>query len=265
MNTLIILKRKSEAIQQDTTPFHQLLQELMTIEQHPAIWQQTARDLLYKIIGHIAIKEGIKTFSSREDEEKLKEHLPYTITNALNELSNTTLGISTTRLDSSTQTTVLFLFFKVVEWLEQNYNNLCIYGEKPDATGFRLYQTCRNRIDIVAEKDEIWLEIDAICQECGYNGLLENTIYGCKAYSTQAMMSIPCKIFFAKTAEHPTLQTRQDIETNILFTAVTKTADITSVGLLCNPPQKDTLDDEIYSTLEKNILRFLRKKLEGTA
>ncbi len=261
MNTLTILKSKSETIEQGTTPFYQLLQELMAIEQHPAIWQQTARDLLYKIISHIAIEEGIKTFSSREDEEKLKEHLPYTIANALDELSNTTFG-SNIKIDFTTQTTVLFLFFKVIEWFGQNYNNLCIYGENLNDAGFRLYQTCRNRADIIAEKDEIWLEMDAICQECGHKELLKNSIYGCRAYSAQALLSIPYNIFFNKESEHPALQTRQDIKTNLIFTAVTKTADITSVGIRCDSMEKDTCHD-IYSTLEKNILHLLRKKLES--
>jgi len=265
MNMLTILKRKSEALQLANTPFLHLLKELMVTGRHPAIWQQTARDLLYKIIGHIAIEEGMKAFSSREDEEKLKEHLPYAISNALDELSHKTLGLANTRMDPATQTTVLFLFFKIVEWFGQNYNNLCIYGEKPDDEGYRMYQTCRNKVDIVAEKDEVWLEMDAICRECGYPGLLENSIYGCKTYSAQALLSIPYNLFFEKTVLQPAPGTRQDLKTNLLVTAFTKTADITSVGIRCDQPEKDTLNHNIYSTLEKNILRFLRKKLEGAA
>lgn len=262
---LTILKRKSEAIQQADNPFKQLLQELLITEQHPAIWQQTARDLLYKIISHIAIEEGMKAFNSLKDEEKLKEHLPYAISNALDELSRTILGRSNDGIALAAQTTVLFLFFKIVEWFEQNYNHLCIYGEKPDDAGVKLHQTCRNRADIVAEKDEIWLEMHAICQEYGYKGLLENSLYGCKAYSAQVLLSIPYNIFFDEAACPTTLQTRQDIATNLIVTAITKTADITSAGIRCEPPKSDTCDHEIYLALEKNILRFLRKKLEGTA
>lgn len=264
MNMLTILQKKSEAIQRDNTPFYQLIQELMTTDRHPAIWQQTARDLLYKIIGHIAIEEGMKAFSSREDEEKLKDHLPYAISNAIDELSQTTLGFSNTGIDISTQTTVLFLFFMIVEWFGQNYNNLCIYGEQPDDTGIRLYKTCRHKADIVAEKDDIWLEMDAVCQKYGYKGLLEDSTYGCKAYSAQALLNIPYNIFSNQIHLPPALQTRKNIEINIVVTAITKTTDITSVGICCDPAGKDTHDHEIYSKLEKNILHFLREKLEGT-
>lgn len=235
------------------------------MEQHPAIWQQTARDLLYKIISHIAIEEGIKTFCSREDEEKLKEHLPYAISNAIEELSRATLGLSNTSIDTMAQTTILFLFFKIVEWFGQNYNNICIYGEKPDDAGLRLYRTCRNKTDILAEKDEIWIEMDAICQEYGHKGLLENSIYGCKIYSAQAKANIPYNIFLNNIIHSHDHQTRQIIETNIILTAITKTTDVTSIGIHCDPQEKNTKTHEICAVLEKNIVRLLREKCEGTS
>lgn len=260
---LTIITKKHETLKQNNTPFYDLLQKVMGIEAHPALWQQNARDLLYKIISRLTLEEGLKKFNSPYDEEKLKEHLPYHISNAIDELLHITIEKTHQQLDMATKTTALFLFFKLIEWFGKNYHGVCIYGDTADMIGLTRHNACQ-QLDVIAEKDEVWLEIDTICQGWGYMKLLENTTYGCMAYSAEIYLALPYTLPF-ETSGHPIEKSKGHITTALTLTAYTKTADITSAGVRCELMDGSDQSRSRCFFTEKNILNILKKQLEGVS
>lgn len=141
----------------------QALQAMLAVKPADvAIWQHVGQKILSQMMVRMATEEEVPAFVGGG--EALRDRLPDRVGNAISQLSEV-LVLPVPEEPEDARLIAVHLLLNISEWMVNNYENRCLYGEKENRNASDLLKALHLGVEIWGDKDEVWLVLGELLDE----------------------------------------------------------------------------------------------------